>query len=76
VAPFAPSDKTRKKAATHRTEDGFPVQSFRSLLADLGTLCRNVMRTGGEKGSEFSMLTQPSPLQQKAFSLLGLSPNL
>ena len=76
VAPSVPSDKTRKKAETHRTEDGFPVQSFRSLLRNLGTLCRNVMRTGGKKGSEFSMLTQPSPLQQKAFSLLGLSPNL
>lgn len=76
VAPSVPSDKTRKKAHTHRTEDGFPVQSFRSMLRNLGTLCRNVMRTGGEKGSEFSILTQPSPLQQKAFSLLGLSPNL
>ncbi|MHB8544463.1 MAG: IS1634 family transposase [Leptospirales bacterium] len=76
VAPSVPSDKTRKKAHTHRTEDGLPVQSFRSMLRNLGTLCRNVMRTGGEKGSEFSMLTQPSPLQQKAFSLLGLSPNL
>lgn len=76
VAPSVPSDKTRKKAETHRTEDGFPVQSFRSLLSDLGTLCRNVMRTGTEGGSEFSMLTQPSPLQEKAFSLLGLSPNL
>ncbi len=76
VAPSVPSDKTRKKAETHRTEDGFPVQSFRSLLSDLGTLCRNVMRTGTEGGSEFFMLTQPSPLQEKAFSLLGLSPNL
>jgi len=76
VAPSVPSDKTRKKAETHRSEEGVPVQSFRSLLDDLGTLTRNVVRTGNENVAEFVMLARATPLQQKAFSLLEVSPNL
>lgn len=76
VSPAVPSPATQKKAQTHRTEEGLPVQSFRSLLADLGTLTRNVMQTGKDADVQFSMLARPTPLQEKAFSLLGVVPNL
>ncbi len=35
VAKAKPSPAARRKAATKRTDDGLPVHSFRSLLADL-----------------------------------------
>jgi hypothetical protein len=76
VSPAVPSPATQKKAQTHRTEEGLPVQRFRSLLEDLGTLTKNVMRTGKEPATEFSMRTRPTPLQEKAFSLLGVGPSL
>ncbi|MHB1286794.1 MAG: hypothetical protein ACYCYP_09590 [Leptospirales bacterium] len=47
--------------------------AFRSLLAVLETLCRNVIRPEGDEGSGFSMLTRSPPQQGKAFSLLGSS---
>ncbi|MHB1900338.1 MAG: IS1634 family transposase, partial [Leptospirillum sp.] len=77
VAPSVPSDKTRKKTETHRTEDGFPVQSFRSMLRNLGTLARNRVQAGEDREApEFSLLTQATPLQKKAFDLLALTPTL
>ena len=35
------SDAARAKDKTKQTEEGFPVHSFRTLLADLGTLAKN-----------------------------------
>jgi hypothetical protein len=58
----------------HRvTADGFPVHSFQTLLRDLGTRCRNTCRIPAESsGATFQQLTQPTPLQSRAFQLLGL----
>jgi hypothetical protein len=41
VAKAQPSPAARRKAKTKRTDDGLPVHSIRSLLADLATLTRN-----------------------------------
>ena len=41
VAPARASESARLKKKTHRTSGGLPVQSFRTLLAHLGTRCRN-----------------------------------
>jgi transposase len=41
VAPAKASESARLKKKTHLTPDGLPVQSFRTLLAHLGTRCRN-----------------------------------
>ena len=38
VQPAPRSDAARAKDKTKQTEDGLPVHSFRTLLADLGTL--------------------------------------
>jgi hypothetical protein len=72
VAKARVSPAAARKAETKRTEDGLPVHSFRSLLADLATLTRNQVRFGG--GDSFIMLATPTQLQQRAFDLLGLRP--
>ena len=73
VAPARRSASAKAKAASKRTPDGEPVHGLRSLLADLGTICLNrIEPTQG--GPSFDMLTTPTPLQQHAFDLLGVSP--
>jgi hypothetical protein len=75
VAPAPRSEAAKRKDQTKRTTDGFPVQSFRTLLASLTTLVKNrVIPRGGDAQAAFDMITQPTPLQVRAFALLGLSP--
>jgi hypothetical protein len=47
------------------------VQSFRDILSDLGTLCRNRIRIA-EFNSEFDKQTLATPYQQHVFNLLGV----
>src|ERR1700731_4289997 len=61
-----------RKQTTGLTEDGLPVHSFRSLLADLATLARNTITTAITPNYQLSVLTKPTPIQQKAFDLLGI----
>ena len=57
------------------TDDGWPVQSLRTLLSALGTRCKNTCRAGtGTNVLRFEQLTETSPFQQHVFSLLGLTP--
>jgi len=73
VAPAKPSEAATRKKRTHQTEDGLPVHSFSTLLAALGTRCRNTCRAISDRsGATFQLLTAPSPLQTKALQLLGL----
>jgi hypothetical protein len=76
VAPAVPSPSARDKAASKTTPEGLPVQSFRSLLRNLGTLTQNRMQPREENVPEFTLLAQATPLQKKAFDLLGVSPSL
>jgi hypothetical protein len=73
VQPAPRSVAARAKDKTKQTQDGLPVHSFRTLLADLGTLAKNSVRMQGESGSAFYELTQPTPLQQRALELLGIA---
>jgi hypothetical protein len=61
------------KQTTGLTPDGLPVHSFRSLLADLATLARNVITTAITPDYPLTVVTRPTPVQQKAFDLLGVS---
>ncbi len=70
VDPAPRSKAAKGKDATKRTGDDYPVQSFRSLLKDLGTLCRNYAKAGT---SEFAVHTTPTRLQGRAFQLLGVT---
>ena len=73
VAPAQPSPAAHQKKARRLTADGLPIHSFHTLLAALGTRCRNRCRvTSGLEGLTFCQLTEPTPLQQQAFQLLGL----
>ena len=76
VAPAQRSPRAKAKAATKRTEDGWPVHSFQTLLADLATLTQNQVRPLGADGVTLDILTTPTPLQQRAFELLGVSARL
>lgn len=74
VKPAALSSSTKRKKATHRTIDELPVQSFRTLLDQLSTRCRNRCRVKGQADDlTFSQNTVATALQKRAFSLLGLS---
>jgi hypothetical protein len=70
VAKAEPSPAAKRKAKRKCTDDGLPVHSFRSLLADLATLTRNIVRCG--KAPEMTLLARPTEIQQRAFDLLGI----
>ena len=73
VAPAQRSKAAIKKQTTGRTPDGLPVHSFRTLLADLATLARNTIITAINPNYPLTVVTRPTPVQQKAFDLLGLA---
>jgi hypothetical protein len=71
VAVAQVSPAARAKARARKTDDGSPVHSFRTLLADLATLTRNTVRFGDNL--PITVLSRPTPLQQRAFGLLGVT---
>jgi hypothetical protein len=48
------------------------VHSFPSLLTDLATICANQIQPTNDLPA-FTILTAPTPLQRRAFELLGIS---
>jgi hypothetical protein len=74
VAKAQPSPAAKRKARTKRTDDGLPVHSFRTMLADLATLTRNTVRLG--RAHTMDLLATPTQTQQRAFELLGLKPQM
>ncbi len=73
VAKAERSSAADRKAATKRTDDGFTVHSFRSLLADLATLTRNIMAMEPDLQNTFVVYADPTPLHQRAFQLLNVA---
>src|ERR1700742_1942466 len=72
VAAAQRSDQALTKAARKRTEDGVPVHSSPSLLADLATICANHIQPADDT-PPFTIITSPTPLQRQAFELLAVS---
>jgi len=73
VKPAQPSASAKKKKNLRLTSEGLIVQSLDTLLMELGTRCRNRCRIKSDpKGPTFYQLTEKSPLQERAFQLLGL----
>ena len=76
VTKAEPSPAARRKAAGKRTgpADGepLPVHSFHTLLGDLATLTRNVVRLGRDHLT--TILTTPTRTQHRALDLLGVTP--
>jgi len=75
VGPAQRSDQALTKAARKHTHHGTPAHSFTSLLADLATICANQVQPTDDTPA-FTIITTPTPLQQRAFELLGLSHRL
>ena len=63
-----------RKTSTQRIDVGDgdvqPVHSFRTLLGDLATLARNTVCFAGQQ--MLTVHTTPTPVQRRAFSLLGI----
>ncbi len=70
------SGRAKAKAATKRTVDGTPVHSFKSLLADLATVAADRIQPRDDAIPAFDKVTVPTPVQQRAFGLLGVSHRL
>jgi len=71
VAAAKVSPAAQSKAASKRTAEGRPVHSFRTLLHDLATLTRNLVRFGD--APPVVMLARPTTLQQHAFDRLAIA---
>jgi len=75
VQKATPSPPTRHKAASKGTDpaqgETILVHSFHTLLADLATLTRNVVRLGRDRLT--TILATPTKVQRRAFELLGVA---
>jgi transposase len=73
VAPAKSSESARQKKKTHVTPGGLPVQSFRTLMAHLGTRCRNTCIVSADPDQiPFHQLTEADVLQAEALQLIGV----
>ena len=75
VAKAKPSPAAQRKTTRKRTDpaDGepLPVHSFHTLLADLATLTRNVVRLGHNRLT--AILATPTRIQRRSLDLLGVA---
>ena len=74
VEPARVSERAKAKAADKRTQDGLPVHSLTTLLADLATLTLNEVTLPGSPDHAFPLLATPTELQRRAFELLEIDP--
>jgi transposase len=73
VAPAKPSESAQLKKKTHMTPGGLPVQSFRTLMAHLGTRCRNTcVMTADANQTRFDQVTEADALQSEALRLIKM----
>ncbi len=75
ILPAKPSESAREKKTSHQTAEGFPVQSFETLMAELASRARvtYALRTEGSDLT-FKQVPAPTALQARAYELLGLLP--
>jgi hypothetical protein len=75
VLPRERSPEALQKARTQQLPDGSEVHSLSSLLDHLGSLNRTlVLPQGAPPDTAFTLPARLTPLQERAFSLLGLNP--
>ncbi len=68
VAPARRSAQARAKDAAKHTPGGLPAYRYRDLLSHLSTLDRQTISFAGQR---IEKLTTPTPVQARAFELLG-----
>ncbi|MHB1547604.1 MAG: IS1634 family transposase [Acidimicrobiales bacterium] len=79
TSPVAPAERSTRaiaKTQTKRTAANDPVHSFATLLKDLATVTANRVQPIAEELPPFTMITMPTPIQRRAFELLGSSHRL
>jgi transposase len=75
VLPAKASEEAKAKRSTHRTEDGLEVHSFETLMAELASRGRSSYRIKSDPlGPSFKQISELTPIQARAFELLGLFP--
>jgi transposase len=79
ILPAQPSSSAQRKKRSHQTVEGMPVQSFKSLLAELAKRARVIYALKSTKADEtsnltFRQLTDPTPVQTRAYELLRAFP--
>jgi Transposase DDE domain len=73
VAPARASKSARQKKKTRVTPGGLPVQSFRTLMAHLGTRCRNTCIVSADRNqTPFHQVTEADALQAEALRLIAV----
>jgi Transposase DDE domain len=68
VASATGSAHAASKAGRHHDHTGQPLHNFRGLLEHLATLTRNTITLGQ---ATFDKITTPTPIQRRAFELIG-----
>jgi hypothetical protein len=68
VIPARRSPRAAVKDAVKQTPDGLPLYRYRDLLEHLATLDRQVINFAGQ---QIEKITTPTPVQARAFDLLG-----
>jgi hypothetical protein len=68
VTPAQRSPRAAVKDALKETPDGLPLYRYRDLLEHLATLDRHIINFAGQ---QIEKLTTPTPVQARAFDLLG-----
>lgn len=73
VAPAKRSEAALRKVRRKHLDDGTPVHSFSTLLADLASIVRNTCRTptADKNAPTFQVMTTASPYQQRAMKLIN-----
>ena len=75
VAPAEPSTAAKKKKVSRVTENGLPIHSFKTLVAEMGTRCRHRCRVKSDpQCPPIFQDTDPTPLQIRALELIRLLP--
>lgn len=70
VAKAQSSTHARSKDTSRRADDGLPLHSFQTLTQDLATL--TYAGTALNPKAKIILITRPTSLQEKAFTLLGV----
>lgn len=68
VAPAVRSPQATRKDAAKKSPDGLPLYRYRDLLEHLATLDRQAINFNGHR---IEKITAPTPVQARAFDLLG-----
>lgn len=75
VIPAEPSPAAQRKKVERVTEEGWPIHSFKSLMAEMGTRCRHRCRVKADPHCPpMFQETKPTALQTRALEMIQLLP--